>query len=212
VQALAGRIPASRADEVLEQVGLSGAARRKVGGFSLGMRQRLGLATALLGDPRVLILDEPANGLDPEGVRWLRDLLREQARQGKAVLMSSHILGEVAQTVDHVIVLDRGRLVTQASLDELTAGVQHVVRIRTPEPDELRAALLAVGGAAVIVDSGWLEVTGLTPERIGIIAAARSIPIFETSSQGPSLEDVFFQLTAEREVREVTSVIRGIQS
>ena len=122
IQAMAGQAHPSRIDDVLELAGLAGAAGRRIGGFSLGMRQRLGLATALLTDPEVLILDEPANGLDPEGVRWLRGLLRGLAAEGAAVLVSSHILAEVAQTVDSVVILDHGRLVTQSSLAELTAG------------------------------------------------------------------------------------------
>ena len=134
VRATAGRVGPARVDAVLDLVELAAAADRRVGGFSLGMRQRLGLAAALLGDPEVLILDEPANGLDPEGIRWLRAFLRGLARQGRTVLVSSHLLAEVAQTADHVVILDHGRLVTQAPLEELMAGARQVVRVRTPRP------------------------------------------------------------------------------
>ncbi|HEX6674560.1 MAG TPA: ABC transporter ATP-binding protein [Actinomycetes bacterium] len=196
VQAMAGRIDRTRVDRVLELVGLGDDAGRRVGGFSLGMRQRLGLAAALLDDPEVLILDEPANGLDPEGVRWLRELLRGLAEQGRTVLVSSHILAEVAQTVDEVVILDKGRLVVQSTLDELTAGAQRTVRVRTPRADELRAALLAEGATARLVAPDRLEVTGTTVERVGMLAADRSIPIFESTAGAANLEDVFFQLTA----------------
>jgi ABC-2 type transport system ATP-binding protein len=196
VQAMAGRIGRSRVDEVLELVGLVGDADRRVGGFSLGMRQRLGLAAALLDEPEVLILDEPANGLDPEGVRWLRELLRGLAEQGRTVLVSSHILAEVAQTVDNVVILDRGHLVAQSALEELTAGAHRVVRVRTPRAEELRAALVADGARAQLLTPDRLQVTGATPERVGTLAAERSIPIFESSAEVANLEDVFFQLTA----------------
>jgi ABC-2 type transport system ATP-binding protein len=198
VQAMAGGIDTGRIDAVLELVALVGAADRRAGGFSLGMRQRLGLATALLGDPEVLILDEPANGLDPEGVRWLRKLLRGFADEGRTVLVSSHILAEVAQTVDNVVVLDRGRMVANASLDQLaaTAGVEPVVRIRTSKVEELRAAVVADGAHARVAGPDVVEVTGSTPERVGQLAADRAIPVFESVSETPNLEEIFFQLTA----------------
>ena len=145
VQAAASGLAASRVSEVLELVDLSGAADRRVGGFSLGMRQRLGIAAAMLGDPELLLLDEPANGLDPEGVRWLRELVRGLAKEGRTVLISSHILAEVAQTVDSVVIIDHGRLVAQSSLAELTAGVRQIIRIRTPRAEELAAALAGDG-------------------------------------------------------------------
>ena len=135
VLAKAAGLPARRVGEVLEQVGLAAAGRRRVGGFSLGMRQRLGLAAALLGDPEVLVLDEPANGLDPEGVHWLRGLVRGLADQGRTVLISSHLLAEVAQTIDRVVIIDRGRLVAQSTLADLTAGADRTVRVRTPQPE-----------------------------------------------------------------------------
>ena len=196
IQALAGDSPRSRIDQVLDQVGLASAADRRVGGFSLGMRQRLGLATALLHDPEILILDEPANGLDPEGVRWLRELIRGLAAGGRTVLVSSHLLAEVAQTVDSVVIIDHGRLVTQSSLAELTAQAGMVVRIRTLGPAELAAALVAQGITASVVAADRLEVAGATPEQIGTLAAERAIPIFEAVTDAPDLEDVFLQLTA----------------
>ena len=202
VQALAGQMPASRIDEVLDLVDLTSAAGRRVGEFSLGMRQRLGLATALLCEPEILILDEPANGLDPEGVRWLRDLLRDLADEGRTVLVSSHILAEVAQTVDSVIILDRGHLVTHDTLDELTARVQHTLRIRTPQAEQLQRLLIAHGATALVVAPDRLEVTGSSAERVGLLAAEHAIPIFETTTDGVGLEDVFFQLTEAAESKE----------
>jgi ABC-2 type transport system ATP-binding protein len=197
VQAMAGGIDAARIAKVLELVGLVKAADRRVGGFSLGMRQRLGLATSLLGDPEVLILDEPANGLDPEGVRWLRELLRGFADEGRTVLVSSHILAEVAQTVDNVVILDRGRMVAHAPLEQLaaTAGVAPVVRIRTSKVEELRAAVVADGARARVTGPEVVEVTGSTPERVGELAAERAIPVFESVTEAADLEDIFLQLT-----------------
>jgi ABC-2 type transport system ATP-binding protein len=194
----------ARVDEVLDLVSLTDAADRRVGGYSLGMRQRLGLAAALISDPEILILDEPANGLDPEGVRWLRNLLRSFAEEGRTVLVSSHILAEVAQTVDSVVILDHGRLVTQSSLDELTVGAQPVIRVRTPRVDDLRDAIETQrdGSLATIVDLDRLEITGSTPERVAIIAAEHSIPIFESTTDAVNLEDVFLQLTGTAHVEE----------
>jgi ABC-2 type transport system ATP-binding protein len=204
VLATAAGLPLARADVVLEQVGLAEAARRRVGGFSLGMRQRLGLAAALLGDPEVLILDEPANGLDPEGVRWLRAFLRGLAKQGRTVLVSSHLLTEVAQTADTIVILDHGRLVTQSPLEELMAGARQVVRVRTPRPEELRAALVAEGARVQVVAGDRLEITGATAERVGTLAAEQSIPVFECVTAAADLEDVFFQLTAVPTPEEVS--------
>jgi ABC-2 type transport system ATP-binding protein len=198
VQAVAAGIDPARIEAVLELVGLVAAADRRVGGFSLGMRQRLALATALLGDPEVLILDEPANGLDPEGVRWLRQLLRAFADGGRTVLVSSHVLAEVAQTVDHVVILDRGRMVAHAPLEQLaaTAGVGPVVRIRTSQVEQLRAAVVADDAHARIVGPDVVEVTGSTPERVGQLAADRAIPVFESTTEIANLEEIFFRLTA----------------
>jgi ABC-2 type transport system ATP-binding protein len=202
VQAMAGGIDPARVKEVLELVGLQADARRQVGGFSLGMHQRLGIATAMLGDPEVLILDEPANGLDPEGVRWLRELVKGLAEEGRTILVSSHILAEVAQTVDSVVIIDRGRLVAQSSLKELTAGARHVVRVKTPRAGDLATALGHDGVRVKRVASDRLEITGATPERVGMLAAQLGIPILESTNDAANLEDVFFQLTATTEQEE----------
>jgi ABC-2 type transport system ATP-binding protein len=199
IQAQAAGISFGRVDEVLGLVGLSDAAERHVGGFSLGMRQRLGIATAMLGEPDVLILDEPANGLDPEGVRWLREMVRGLAEEGRTVLVSSHILAEVAQTVDSVVIVDHGRLVAHSTLDELTGGAARVVRIRTPRAHDLAVAL---GGDGVRIEqngSDRLEITGTTPERVAMLAVDLRIPIFESTTDVANLEDIFFQLTAAPE-------------
>jgi ABC-2 type transport system ATP-binding protein len=195
IQAMLGQVNQSRIDEVLDLVDLTSAADRRVGEFSLGMRQRLGLATALLTEPEILILDEPANGLDPEGVHWLRQLLRDLAAEGRTVLVSSHALGEVAHTVDSVVIVDRGRLVTHSTLDELTVGVAQVVRVRTPKADQLRLALELEGAQVQTVAPDLLEVSGSSPERIGNLAAKRSIPIFGSETESTDLEDIFLKLT-----------------
>jgi ABC-2 type transport system ATP-binding protein len=202
IRAAAGRVDPRRVDTVLELVGLAHAADRRVGGFSLGMRQRLALAAALLGDPEVLILDEPANGLDPEGVRWLRGLLRGLATEGRTVLVSTHILAEVSQIADGVVILDHGRLVAQSSLQELMGGAQNGVRVRTPRPEEFRRALIAEGARVEVMPDDRLEVSGSTPDRVGTIAAELSIPVFEISSEAVDLEDMFFKLTAASTPKE----------
>jgi ABC-2 type transport system ATP-binding protein len=200
VVATAAGLPLNRADAVLEQVGLTQAARRRVGGFSLGMRQRLGLATALLGDPQVLILDEPANGLDPEGVHWLRGLLRHLADQGRTVLVSSHVLAEVAQTVDQVVIIAGGRLVTQSTLAALTARTDQLVRVRTPQAETLRALLAAQGIHADPDGADQLVAVGTSPEAVGKAAAAAGIVIYEMGAERSNLEDVFLQLTTKQGV------------
>ena len=205
IAALAGDADPERVGEVLDIVDLSGDADRRVGQFSLGMRQRLALATALVCDPEILILDEPANGLDPEGVHWLRTLLRSMANEGRTVLVSSHILAEVAQTVDSVVILDRGRLVTQSTLADLTAGASRVVRVRTPRAAELAGLLTVEGAQATVAAPDRLEITGATSEQIGTVAAAHAIPIFETTTEATDLEDIFLRLTAGAERSEVTS-------
>ena len=204
IEALAGNAPRSRVDEVLDLVDLTEAAGRRVGQYSLGMRQRLGLATALLCDPEILILDEPANGLDPEGVHWLRRLLRELAGEGRTVLVSSHILAEVAQTVDSVVIMDHGRLVTQSTLDQLTERATQVIRVRTPRPEQLAAILVENGATARLDGPDRLEVTGASGELIGTLAAEVAIPIFETTTEAAELEDVFLQLTGRLAHQEVT--------
>ena len=200
VVATAAGLPLARADEVLAEVGLTTAARRRVGGFSLGMRQRLGLATALLGDPQVLILDEPANGLDPEGVHWLRAVLRELADQGRTVLVSSHVLAEVAQTVDQVVIIAAGRLVTQSTLAALTARTDQLVRVRTPQAETLRSLLAGQGIQADPDGADQLLAAGTTSEAVGKAAAAAGIVIYEMGAERSNLEDVFLQLTTRQGV------------
>jgi ABC-2 type transport system ATP-binding protein len=195
ILATAAGLAPERVDQVLGQTGLAGAARRRVGGFSLGMRQRLGLAAALLGDPEVLILDEPANGLDPEGVHWLRGLVRGLADQGRTVLVSSHLLAEVAQTVDQVVIIDRGRLVAQSTLATLTAGADRTVRVRTPEPEALRDLLVARGATVTLDGPGQLVVGGVTTEQVGQAAAAGGVVLHEMRFERSNLEDVFLELT-----------------
>ncbi|HEX6247574.1 MAG TPA: ATP-binding cassette domain-containing protein [Nocardioidaceae bacterium] len=194
----AGMSPAAareRADAMLAQVGLSEVAGKRVGGFSLGMRQRLALAAALLGDPEVLLLDEPANGLDPAGIAWLRQFLRALAAEGRTVLVSSHVLSEVQQTVDEVVVLARGRLVRQGTLAELESGPREVL-VRTPDPERLRHAL--EGGAMSVVGSdnaGRLRVTGGTPEGVGHAAFEAGIELHELVASASGLEQAFLELT-----------------
>jgi ABC-2 type transport system ATP-binding protein len=189
-------LPDSRVDEALRTVELEKAGRRRVKGYSLGMRQRLGLAGALLGDPELLILDEPANGLDPEGVRWLRDFLRAFAAQGRTVLISSHALAEVAQTVDQVLIINRGRLVVESPLQALTARVGGAVRVRTPRPEQLHEALMREQLDATR-DDQTLFVRGADSERVGEIAFAAGIPLHELATEGSSLEEIFLELTSE---------------
>jgi ABC-2 type transport system ATP-binding protein len=195
VLAAATGTPPGRVDEVLALVKLESWGRRKVKTYSLGMRQRLSLACALLGDPEVLVLDEPANGLDPEGIRWLRDLLRSLSAKGKTILISSHVLAEIAQTVDDVAIIQRGRLLAHAPLDDLTTRAAGAVRVRTPSAERLRDLLTAAGLGATIVDPDRLAVEG-TPERIGEIAAANGVVLHELRADA-SLEEVFLDLTRE---------------
>jgi ABC-2 type transport system ATP-binding protein len=184
-------------DAVLALVELSGAARRRVGAYSLGMRQRLGLAGALLGDPELLILDEPANGLDPEGVRWLRDFLRGFAAQGKTVFISSHVLAEVAQTVDQVVIINMGRLVAFSPLPDLTARLTGTVRVRAPAAHMLHSRLEAAGIRATLLDGDELVVQGACSARVGELAFDAGIRLHELVPVSSSLEDVFLELTAE---------------
>jgi ABC-2 type transport system ATP-binding protein len=193
----AAQLPDARVDEVLSLVELEEAARRRVKGYSLGMRQRLGLAAALLGDPELLILDEPANGLDPEGVRWLRDFLRAFAAGERTVLVSSHVLAEVAQTVDQVLIINRGKLVIESSLEQLTARVGGSVRVRTPERAKLQQALQQERIEATPVDEQALLVHGVSSEQVGDLAFGARVPIHELAVDGSSLEDIFLELTSE---------------
>jgi ABC-2 type transport system ATP-binding protein len=196
--AIAGRFPAARVDEVLALVELAPAARRRVGGYSLGMRQRLGLAAALLGDPELLILDEPANGLDPEGVHWLRSFLRGFAAEGKTVFVSSHVLAEVAQTVDRVVIINKGRLVTIAPLEELTARMAGAVRVRAPRIHALLPLLAAAGLDARVLDGDEVVVHGASPAQVGELASGAGIALHELVEESSTLENVFLELTSGR--------------
>ena len=191
------RAARQRVGTVLELVELTAAARRRVGSYSLGMRQRLGLAGALLGDPELLILDEPANGLDPEGVRWLRDFMRGFASEGKTVFVSSHVLAEVAQTVDQVLIINKGRLVTFSSLAELTARLTGDVRVRAPETARLQHALEREGIHSTLLDGHELCVKGASSARVGEIAYHADLLLHALVPESSSLEDVFLELTAE---------------
>ena len=198
----AAGLPLSRADEVLTEVGLAEAGRRRAGGYSLGMRQRLALATALLGDPPVLVLDEPANGLDPEGIQWLRGFLRHLAHeQGRTVLVSSHLLAEVEQTVDRVVIVGAGRLVREASIEQLRWGADGAgtVLVRSPDADRLADVLRAGGSTVTREDDGALAVAGSTPADVGRRAFAAGIELHELRSHTSGLEEIYFELTAGRE-------------
>jgi ABC-2 type transport system ATP-binding protein len=195
--ALAG-LPRSRVDEVLALVGLEQAAGRRVGTYSTGMRQRLGLASAVLGDPQILVLDEPLNGLDPQGIRWLRTFLREHAARGKTVLLSSHVLSEAAQTVDDVVVIHKGRLVRQGSIDELAQLGGAGVLVSTPTRERLAAAVQRAGGRVEYQDGGgWLLIEGLDTAEVGELAHDERVVLHELAPRENSLEDVFFTLTEE---------------
>ena len=191
--AAAAGILATRVPEVLTLVGLGEYAGRRVGGYSLGMRQRLGLAFALLGDPGVLVLDEPTNGLDPEGIKWMRGFLRDRAAEGRTVLISSHVLSEVQQSVDRVVIISKGTAVYEGSLDALESG--SVVRIDSPERPRLREALGAAG-AQIVDTSSALEVTGISAERAGQIALTAGVALSLLTVERVGLEEVFLELVS----------------
>jgi ABC-2 type transport system ATP-binding protein len=198
VIATATGLPRRRVDEVLGLVGLSDAAGRSVGGFSLGMRQRLSLAGALLGDPGVLIFDEPLNGLDPDGIRWIRGLLRSLAAENRTVFVSSHLLTEVSQTVDDVVVLSHGRLVAETTLSELTERTS-VVRVRTTDASRLFDVLASAGIHVRLVDGSTVEGRHASAEAIGLAAAGAGLPILELSRQDEDLESLFFDLVHQNQ-------------
>jgi ABC-2 type transport system ATP-binding protein len=198
----AAGLPLARADQALVQVGLADAANRRAGGYSLGMRQRLALATALLGDPAVLVLDEPANGLDPEGIQWLRGFIRHLAHdQGRTVLVSSHLLSEVEQTVDRVVIVGAGRLVREGSMAQLRSGADGAgtVLVRSPEAGRLAQELRADGIEVSGQDGDALTVTGLTTDEVGRRAFAAGVELHELRSRTSGLEEIYFQLTAGQE-------------
>ena len=201
VLARAARVPQGRVDDLLELVDLSGAARRRVKGYSLGMRQRLNLAAALLGDPEVLVLDEPANGLDPQGIRWLRDLLRAQAAEGRTVLISSHVLAEIAQTVDHVVIIHRGRLIQHSTMAEVDAMAAGATRVRSPDEVRLASVLAQAGFDVRSLGDGMLAVDA-AQERVGELAAAHGIVLHELTAERATLEDVFLSLTQSEDAPE----------
>jgi ABC-2 type transport system ATP-binding protein len=196
VLARSNGIKDSRVVATLEQVGLAGVARRRVGSLSLGMKQRLGVAAALLGDPGVLLFDEPVNGLDPEGIRWIRHLMRDLAREGRTVLVSSHLMSEMALTADRVIVIGRGKLILEASMRDLQEKFRKDVLVRSPRPDAL-AAVLAAAGATARPEDGALLVQGLDAPSIADLAAHHHIPIHELTPRSASLEDAYLELTED---------------
>jgi ABC-2 type transport system ATP-binding protein len=201
-------LPARRVDEMLDFVGLREVARKRAGSYSLGMSQRLGVAAALLGDPQVLLLDEPVNGLDPEGVLWIRNLMKQLAGQGKTVLVSSHLMNEMAVTADHIIVIGRGKLLANASTAEVIArGSGRSVLVRTPDADKLAELITGAGGSVVPGHNGGpvdpddkapiLTVTGVPAARIGELAASASLVLHELTPQLATLEDAFLELTSD---------------
>jgi ABC-2 type transport system ATP-binding protein len=191
-------LPRTRVDTVLEVVGLAEVARRQVGDYSLGMKQRLGIAAALLGDPPVLIFDEPVNGLDPEGIRWVRGLFRGLAAEGRTVLVSSHLMSEMENTADHLIVIGRGELIADTSVAAfLERGARAHVEVRSPDAQALTAAVTAAGGLVTPGPGGLLEVTGLTIAQVGDLALAHHIALHELTPRRASLEDAFMAITAD---------------
>ena len=200
LRVLAGRggVPVGRVDDALAEVDLAGAARRRVGWFSLGMKQRLALAGALLGDPGILVLDEPTNGLDPAGVHWLRSFLRGRVDGGCTVLVSSHLLAELALSADSVVIIKGGRLVTQGSVAELVASGTAAVRVRTPQAEQLRAALTARGVPSDLDGPDQVVAYGVGTEVVGQAVAEAGVVVYEMSAQRPDLEDAFLTLTADQ--------------
>ena len=192
-------IPRSRVEEVLQVVDLQGAAGRRAGGYSLGMRQRLSLAGALLGDPRILVLDEPANGLDPQGIRWLREFLRSLAAEGRTIFISSHVLAEVEQIVDEVVIIHRGKFVVQATTAELVARAAGGIRARSPQADRLRAALEEAGVKVASSEGDLLTLADATTAQVGEIAAAKGIVLHELVAESSTLEEAFLDLTSQEE-------------
>jgi ABC-2 type transport system ATP-binding protein len=195
--AASNRIPRRRVDEALGLVGLHDVAGRRAGGFSMGMGQRLGIAAALLGDPGVVLFDEPVNGLDPEGIQWVRELLRALAKEGRTVFVSSHLMSEMALTADHVVVIGRGRLLEDADIGTMMARAGVSVLVRSPDAPRLATALSAAGGVVHKAEDGSLVVTDLDAPAIGALAAKDGIALFELTPQRASLEEAFMALTKE---------------
>ncbi|GLY77010.1 ABC transporter ATP-binding protein [Actinoallomurus iriomotensis] len=204
-------LEAGRVDAVLELVGLAAAARRKAGGFSLGMRQRLGIAAAMLGDPPVVILDEPFNGMDPEGIVWMRKLLRTLAAEGRALLVSSHLMSELQGIADHIVVIGRGKVLAEAGIDELLArAAGEQVLLQTPTPAEAYRVLHRAGGVTTIIDDGALSVSGLAARQVVAALGQSDVVFSEVTTQRPTLEDVYFQLTSG-EAEFGTNTVQGAQ-
>jgi ABC-2 type transport system ATP-binding protein len=197
-QAQTHGIPRGRVDQLIELVGLESVAKKRVGTFSLGMGQRLGIAAALLGDPEVVMFDEPVNGLDPDGIRWIRDLMKTLASEGRTVFLSSHLMSEMALTADHLIVIGRGRLIADLSVDEfIRRHSRKIVRVRSPQAAELALLLGAADVSIQAVEPGLIEVEGLTAENIGAQAAANGFVLHELTPQQGSLEEAFIDLTRD---------------
>jgi len=195
--ALSNGISRSRVDHVLGQVGLGGVARRRAGGFSLGMGQRLGIAAALVGDPKVLLFDEPVNGLDPEGVLWIRTLLKSLAAEGRTVFVSSHLMSEMALTADRLIIIGRGRLIAETTIGDLLQGASgNHIRVRSPEAGELARLLTAQGADVIRQDHDTLRITGATSDTIGEIARSNGLTLRELSAHQVSLEERYMELTS----------------
>jgi ABC-2 type transport system ATP-binding protein len=191
-------LPRKRVDEVLDLVGLSEVARKRSKGFSLGMSQRLGIAATMLGDPKVLMFDEPVNGLDPEGILWIRNLMKTLAAEGRTVFVSSHLMSEMENTAEHLIVIGKGKLIADCTMNEFIARSSGAaVRVRTPSPDQLALALAAKGGQATADSDGTLLVRGLTTDAVGDIAFEQGIRVHELSVLRASLEEAFMELTAD---------------
>ncbi|HVC88371.1 MAG TPA: ATP-binding cassette domain-containing protein [Gaiellaceae bacterium] len=191
-------IPRSRVDELIDHVGLHDVARKRAGGFSLGMGQRLGIATALLGDPQTVMLDEPVNGLDPEGIQWIRTLLKSLAAEGRTVFVSSHLMSEMALTADHLIVIGRGKLIADASVADFLAGASKgLVHVRSPQAEELQRALAGPDVTVAVVEPGLLEVGGLSAAQVGEAAAANGLVLHELGEHQASLEEAFMDLTRD---------------
>jgi ABC-2 type transport system ATP-binding protein len=206
-QAQTHRIPRGRVDELIELVGLESVAKKRAGQFSLGMGQRLGIASALLGDPEVVMLDEPVNGLDPDGIRWIRDLMKTLAAEGRTVFLSSHLMSEMALTADHLIVVGRGRLIADLSVDEfIRRHSKRIVVVRSPQATQLAELIAGPDVTTTAVELGLLEVEGLTAEQIGTEAAAHDIVLYELAPQQASLEEAFMDLTRDEvEFRATTT-------
>jgi ABC-2 type transport system ATP-binding protein len=204
------RISAGRVDDVIDMVGLTGAAKRKAGGYSLGMRQRLGIAAAMLGDPPIVMMDEPFNGIDPEGIIWMRGFLRSLAADGRAILISSHLMSELEDVVDHVVLVGRGKVLADATIEELVARASHdTVTVRTDAGPNAVAVIQGAGGTASITGTDRVEVSGLPPRRVVEILGAGQVSFSEVTSQRANLEDVYLQLTAGEAEFQARRDVRG---